>query len=224
VQTDIKRLVAYSSISHMNLIALGIFSLNATGFDGSVLQMINHSMIISGLFLAVAYIAARTGTRVLSDMGGLGRRWPFLMWLFFVFVLAGLDLPGLSSFAGEFLILVGVFKENAWFSSIGAVTVILAAWYMIRLFQDAMNGPLTAAPQQVTETAEDPERTAYQYPVVRRLIAGDLLPREVALWVPLVLLIVYIGVQPDGLTARMNPTTNGLAVVVHTVTTLGGGR
>ncbi|MBV9280759.1 MAG: NADH-quinone oxidoreductase subunit M, partial [Chloroflexi bacterium] len=175
VQTDIKRLVAYSSVSHMNLIGLGIFALNPTGIEGSVLQMINHSVIISGLFIAVAYIAARSGTRMLTGMGGLGARWPVLMWLFFIFVLAGLDLPGLSSFAGEFLILAGVFKANAWFSSIAALTVILAAWYMIRFFQDTMNGPLVASPERVAATVEDPERTPYQYPVARRLIGSDLL-------------------------------------------------
>ena len=220
VQTDIKRLVAYSSISHMNLIALGIFALNPTGFDGSVLQMINHSVILSGLFIFVAYIAARTGTRLLSEMGGLGTHRPWLMWLFVVFVLAGLDLPGLSSFAGEFLILAGVFRANAWFSAIAALTVILAAWYMIRIFQDSMNGPVRASPQQAADVArgsvpEDSNRTVYEYPVTRRLIPGDLIPREALLFVPLIVLILYLGVQPDPLTARMNPTTEPLTALVH---------
>jgi len=227
VQTDIKRLVAFSSVSHMNLIALGIFALNPTGFNGSVLQLINHSVIISGLFLAVAYITARTGTRLLTHMGGLGERWPLFMWVFFVFVLAGLDLPGLSSFAGEFLILAGVFRENAFFSTIAAFTVVLAAWYMIRFFQNSMNGPVTASPQQVAVVAEDPLRSPYEYPVMRRLISGDLLPRELLLLVPLVALILYIGVQPDSLTARINSTTAPLASVVHGLvqsTPIGGGR
>jgi NADH-quinone oxidoreductase subunit M len=226
IQTDIKQLVAYASISHMNLIVLGIFALNPTGIEGSVLQMINHSMIISGLFLAVALIAARTGTRLLTEMGGLGRRWPVLMWLFFIFVLAGLDLPGLSSFAGEFLILAGVFRANAWFSSIAALTVILAAWYMIRFFQDTMNGPTVTSPQQGAEIADDPNRTPYQYPVVRRLIGGDLLPREFVLLVPLIALILYLGIQPDAFTARLNPTAGPLSAVVHQLSNLssyGGG-
>lgn len=215
VQTDIKRLVAYASISHMNLIVLGIFALNPTGIDGSVLQMINHSVIISGLFIVVAVIAARTGTRFLANMGGLGKRWPILMWVFFVFVLAGLDLPGLSSFAGEFLILSGVFRANAWFSSIAALTVILAAWYMIRFFQNSMNGPLATSPEQVAVVEEDENRTPYQYPVARRLIGSDLLPREAVLLLPLVILILYVGIQPDSLTARMNPTTGSVATIAH---------
>jgi NADH-quinone oxidoreductase subunit M len=215
VQVDIKRIVAYASISHMNLIALGIFALNATGFDGSVLQMINHSVIISGLFLAVAFIAARTGSRMLTDLGGLGRHRPWLMWMFFVLVLGGLDLPGLGSFAGEFLILAGAFRYNAWFSSIAALTVILAAWYMIRLFQNTMNGPATASGEEVAVTVEEPERTVYQYPVLRRLLGGDLLPREALLFVPLILLLLYIGVQPDPLTARMNPTTSTVSSIVR---------
>jgi NADH-quinone oxidoreductase subunit M len=215
VQTDIKRLVAFSSISHMNIIALGIFALNATGFDGAILQMFNHGIIISGLFLLVGYIAARSGTRMLTDMGGMGIHRPFLMWIFFVFVLAGLDLPGLNSFAGEFLILAGTFRSNAWFASIAALIVILAAWYMIRFWQNSMNGPVTAAPQAVAAESEQPNRTPYQYPVVRRLLAGDLRLREGLLLVPFVLLILYIGIQPDAFTTRMNSTTQQLTSIVH---------
>ncbi|HZU13155.1 MAG TPA: NADH-quinone oxidoreductase subunit M [Chloroflexota bacterium] len=224
VQTDIKRLVAYSSISHMNLIVLGIFALNATGIDGSVLQMINHSVIISGLFLAVAYITARTGTRLLPQMGGLGRRWPLLMWLFFVFVLAGLDLPGLGSFSGEFLILLGVFRENAWYASIAAVTVILAAWYMIRFFQDSMNGPEKEPIEPAAEPAAD-AGSVYQFPVFQRLIRGDLLPGEILLYVPLVLLILYLGVKPVTVTRRVDPTVARLVTLVRSAPSpgLGGG-
>ena len=227
VQTDIKRIVSYASVSHMNLMALGIFAFNPTAIDGVVLQMINHSVIISGLFLAVAFITARTGTRSLLDLGGLGRGRPWLMWLFFIFILAGLDLPGMGSFAGEFLILVGVFRENAWFSSVAALTVILAAWYMIRFFQDSMNGPVTAAPQQVALMAENREETEYQFPVLRRLLPGDLRPREAMLFAPLILLVLYVGIQPDTLLRRMNPTTSPLSSLVQPQSgahALGGGR
>ncbi len=233
VQTDIKRLVAYASISHMNLLALGIFAYNNTAIDGTVLQMINHSVIITGLFLAVGFIAARTGTRMLPDLGGLGIKRPVLMWVFFVFILAGLDLPGLNSFSGEFLILVGVFKSNAWYASVAALTVILAAWYMIRFFQNTMNGPITVSSQQVAEGAEsieEPERTVYQYPVLRRLIPGDLRLNELGLLIPLMILIFYIGLQPDSLTTRMNPTTGPLSTLVRTAgpgngtSSVGGGR
>lgn len=215
VQTDIKRLVAYSSVSHMNLIVLGIFALNATGMDGAVLQMINHSVIISALFLFVAFIAARTGTRSLREMGGLGGRWPILMWIFFVFVLAGLDLPGLSSFAGEFLILAGLFKANVWFAGVAALVVILAAWYSIRLFQRTMNGPPTASPEQVAVVAEHDTRSVYEFPVMRRLLGNDLLPREISLVIPLILLVLYLGIQPDPFTTRVNPTTTQVSNIVH---------
>jgi len=231
VQTDIKRLVAYASISHMNLLALGIFAYNNTAIDGTVLQMINHSVIITGLFLAVGFIAARTGTRMLPDLGGLGIKRPILMWVFFVFILAGLDLPGLNSFSGEFLILVGVFKSNAWYASVAALTVILAAWYMIRFFQNTMNGPITVSSQQVaegSESVEEPVRTVYQYPVLRRLIPGDLRLKELGLLLPLMILIFYIGLQPDSLTTRMNPTTGPLSTLVQTAnsgtSSVGGGR
>lgn len=233
VQTDIKRIVAFASISHMNLIALGIFALNPIGFDGSVLQMINHSIIISGLFVAVAYIVARTGTRLLPQMGGLGAHRPYLMWLFFVFILAGLDLPGLSSFAGEFLILLGVFATNAWWAGIAALVTILAAWYMVRFFQNSMNGQVKAIGAGAEETAlpegasPTPSRTPYQYPVVGQLIAGDLRLYEAMLLVPMIILILYVGIQPDPLTTRMNPTTNAVSSLVHHLPPLlgpGGGR
>jgi NADH-quinone oxidoreductase subunit M len=200
----------------MNLICLGIFALNPIGLDGSALQMINHSMIISGLFLAVAYIAARTGSRLLSDMGGLGLRRPWLMWLFFVFILAGLDLPGTSSFAGEFLILLGTFAYNAWYASIATITVILAAWYMIRLFQNSMNGPVVASPQEVAVTVSDPRKTIYQYPVLQGLLAGDIKLHEALLWVPLAAVLLYLGFQPHPVTQRLNPTNTAISVVVHT--------
>jgi NADH-quinone oxidoreductase subunit M len=215
VQTDVKRLVAYSSISHMNLICLGIFALNPTALDGSVLQMINHSLIISGLFLAVAYIAARTGTRLLSNMGGLGIHRPWLMWLFFIFILAGLDLPGTSSFAGEFLILLGTFAYNAWYASIATITVVLAAWYMIRMFQNSMNGPVVASPQEAAVPAIDPRRTSYQYPVLQRLLPGDIKLHEALLWVPLAAVLLYLGFQPHPVTQRLNPTNTAISVVVH---------
>lgn len=215
VQTDIKRIVAYASISHVNLIALGIFALNPVALNGSVLQIVNHGVIIAGLFLAIGYITSRAGSRSLTDLGGMGVRKPVLMWLFFIFVLAGLDLPGLSSFSGEFLILVGTFKANAWFASVAALTVILAAWYMIRLFQDTMNGPIVAAPETITNTVEDASKSVYQYPIMRTLLTGDLHPREYLLFVPLLFLIFYIGLQPDGLTARINPTVNPTSYVVH---------
>jgi NADH-quinone oxidoreductase subunit M len=232
VQTDIKRIVAYASISHVNLIALGIFALDTTGLNGSALQIVNHSVIIAGLFLAVAYISARTGSRMLVDMGGLGTKWPLLMWLFFVFVLAGLDLPGLSSFAGEFLILAGVFQENAWFSAIAALTVIMAAWYMIRFFQDSMNGPVTtnATDDRGPATGEvagtSGAYTPYQTPVLRRL-TGDIRPKEALLFLPLIALILYIGIKPDSVTTRFNPTTSVETQLVKQGPAgvgLGGGR
>jgi NADH-quinone oxidoreductase subunit M len=215
VQTDMKKVVAYSSVSHMNLICLGIFALNPVALNGSVLQMINHSVIITGLFLAVAYIAARTGSRLLTDLGGIGTRRPWLMWLFFVFILAGLDLPGTSSFAGEFLILIGTFASNAWYASLATITVILAAWYAIRLFQASMNGPVIASPAGVAMTVEDDTRSVYQYPVLRALIPGDLKAYEGLLWVPLLAIVLYLGFQPHPVTQRMNPTNTAISAVVH---------
>jgi NADH:ubiquinone oxidoreductase subunit 4 (subunit M) len=109
---------------------------------------------------------------------------------------------------------------------VAAVVTILAAWYMIRFFQDTMNGPVTASAEEIAVVAEHEERTAYQYPVLRRLIPGDLLLGEAALFIPLILLIVYIGVQPYTLTRRINPTMQPVASLVTrgSLPGFGGGR
>src|SRR5712691_6453428 len=141
VQTDLKRLLGYSSISHLGVVMLGIFAFNTQGIEGSVLQMINHGITITALFLIVGFIEARTGTRNITDFGGMARRIPILATVMLIAVLSSLGLPGLNNFAGEFLTLLGVFRANAVFGVLGTLVVIPAAWYLIRFFLEVMEVP-----------------------------------------------------------------------------------
>jgi NADH-quinone oxidoreductase subunit M len=145
VQTDIKRIVAYASISHLGFIVLGIFALNSNGLNGAILQMVNHGIIIASLFLIVGYIEERTGTRDIRELGGLERRMPWFYALFLVVTLAGLSMPITNGFAGEFLILLGAFQAAWVLAVLGSMGTILTAWYMLRLHQGVVHEPLQPA-------------------------------------------------------------------------------
>jgi NADH-quinone oxidoreductase subunit M len=150
-ETDIKRIVAYSSISHLGFIALGIFTLTNNGVNGAVLQVVNHGIIIAALFLVVGIIEERTGTRDIRELGGLEKRMPWFYGFFLVVTLAGLGMPGLNSFAGEFTIMLGAFQLNPAYAVLTGVGVVLACWYMLRLQQGTMHEPA----QPRTESVRD---------------------------------------------------------------------
>jgi NADH-quinone oxidoreductase subunit M len=202
VQTDFKRLIAYSSISHLGVVILGIFALNSQGLEGGVLQMVNHGITIGALFLIAGFLEARTGTRKLEDYGGQALRWPALAVVFLIAALSSLGLPGLNSFAGEFLALLGAFHANVVYGVLGTLVVIPAAWYLLRFFQSVMHGTT-------------PERG----PVVaaeRKGLAVDLQRRELAVLLPLLLLIFYIGFFPGQLTNAMQNSVSHLPGVQTT--------
>src|SRR5579859_4529245 len=191
VQTDLKRLLAYSSISHLDIIMLGMFAFNVQGVEGSVMQMVNHGITIAALFLIVDFIITRTGTRRLSDFGGLAKRLPILATVMIIASLSSLGLPGLNSFAGEFLALLGVFQNNGLFGVLGTAVIVPAAWYMMRFFQGVMQGPRkTEGPVAALE---------------RKNIPGDIQLGEFLCISPLLFLIFYIGFQPQPLTFLMEP-------------------
>jgi len=192
VQTDLKRLLGYSSISHLGVVMLGIFAFNTQGIEGSVLQMINHGITITALFLIVGFIEARTGTRNITDFGGMARRVPILATVMLIAVLSSLGLPGLNNFAGEFLTLLGVFRANAVFGVLGTLVVIPAAWYLIRFFLEVMEGP--SQKEGVVSSLE------------RKGKLHDLQFSEFLPLAPLLLLIFYIGIQPAPLTFLMEPS------------------
>jgi NADH-quinone oxidoreductase subunit M len=150
-QTDIKRIVAYSSISHLGFIVLGVFALNVNGINGAIIQMVNHGIIIAALFLVVGYVEARTGTRDRHEIAGLERRMPWLYALFLVVTLAGLGMPGMNTFVGEFTILLGAFQASPALAVLAGLGVILACWYMLRLHQGLMHDPLSDAAARVRD-------------------------------------------------------------------------
>jgi NADH-quinone oxidoreductase subunit M len=192
VQADIKRLLAYSSISHLGIIMLGMFAFNIQGVEGSVLQMVNHGITIAALFLIAGFIETRAGTRRLSDFGGLAIRIPVFATVMLIAALSSLGLPGLNSFAGEFLALLGAFRSSTIFGLLGTAVIIPAAWYMIRLFLGMMEGPLQT---------EGPVAS-----LLRKGTLTDIQLGEFMTILPLLILIFYIGFQPYPLTFIMEPS------------------
>jgi NADH-quinone oxidoreductase subunit M len=184
-QTDLKRLLGYSSISHLGVIMLGMFAFTTQGIEGSVLQMVNHGITTAALFLIVGFLETRTGTRRLSNFGGLATRIPWLATVMLIAALSSLGLPGLNSFAGEFLTLIGVFRANVVFAVLGTAVVVPAAWYLLRFFQTVMWGP---------KQTEGPVGA-----LVRKNTLTDISVGEFWAIAPLLALIFYIGIQPAGL-------------------------
>ena len=134
-QTDLKRFIAYSSVSHMGFVTLGIFALNLQGMEGGILQMINHGVVTGALFLSVGMIYDRTHTRQISDYGGVASVMPVYASMFMVFTLASIGLPATNGFIGEFLIILGGFKANQWAGVLAATGIIIGAGYMLWLYQ-----------------------------------------------------------------------------------------
>lgn len=179
-RNDAKRLIAYSSIAHVGLIAAGVFSLSLEGIQGALLQMINHGIAVVGLFFVIDLIQDRTGTRHLDELGGLARTMPRLAICFLVIVMGAIGLPLTGGFIGEFLLLKGLFSATEggfWYAVIGGMTLILGAVYMLRFYQKTMLGQATN----------------------ERLIVTDIKGHELLVLGIVVLLIVLIGVLPNGL-------------------------
>ena len=175
VQPDLKKLVAYSSVSHLGFVMLGIFALTSQSVQGAILQMINHGLSTGALFLLVGMLYERRHTRMIEDFGGLARVMPAFTVAFLLVTLSSIGLPGLNGFVGEFLILVGTFRVHALWAVVASSGIILAAVYMLWMFQRVMYGPMTNEQN-------------------RNL--PDLTAREIAVLVPVLALIVWIGVYP----------------------------
>ncbi|MBL8056524.1 MAG: NADH-quinone oxidoreductase subunit M [Anaerolineales bacterium] len=191
-QADAKKLVAYSSVSHLGFVMLGLFALNPLGLQGALLQMINHGLSTGALFLLVGFIYERRHTRLLAEFGGLWKVMPLYAALALVVFLSSAGLPGLNGFVGEFTILLGAWRGYAhWgFAAASALGVILAAVYLLWLFQKLFQGEVTNA-----KNAKLP----------------DLSRREIALLVPILVLIVWIGVYPQPFFNLMAPAVDALA-------------
>ncbi|MEI7702740.1 MAG: NADH-quinone oxidoreductase subunit M [Planctomycetia bacterium] len=193
-QTDIKKLVAYSSVAHLGFCMLGLFALNTEGITGSVLQMINHGLSTGALFIIVGMIYERYHTREMSEMGGLATRLPRIA-VFMVFIaMSSIGLPGLNGFVGEFLSLAGMFKANPVYSALGTTGVILGAWYLLTAVQKVFFGTLIE-PHHGDEEID------------------DMNPREFLAIAPLAVLCLWIGIKPAPLLDMIRPDIK--AVVDH---------
>ncbi len=179
VQEDFKRLVAYSSVSHMGFVILGIFSFTVQGMTGGIVQMVNHGVSTGGLFLCVGMLYERAHSRRFSDLGGVATAMPVYAGLFLVITLSSAALPGLNGFVGEFLALVGAFSNEAtrWFAVVGGTGMILAAAYLLWMFQQAI---------YTTRPGVWPER-----------VWADLSLREVSVLAPIVIVAVWMGIYPE---------------------------
>ncbi len=192
-QTDVKRLIAYSSISHMGFVTLGIFTLNRSGLEGAVLQMVNHGIVTGALFLCVGMVYERTHTREIVDYGGLARLAPVYSTFLALFCLAAAGFPGLNSFVGEFLIISGAFRTGPWFGALAVWGVALGTTYMLWLYYRVALGEIR--------------------PGLRGLPL-DLNAREVATLAPMAVLAVVIGLYPESVLGFLRVSVAQLLVVV----------
>jgi NADH-quinone oxidoreductase subunit M len=185
MQPDLKKLVAYSSVSHLGFVMLGIFALNLQGIQGAIYQMLNHGLSTGALFLLVGMIYDRRHTRMISDFGGLWKQMPLFSACFLVITLSSIGLPGLNGFVGEFLILLGAFRVAPLWTAAAATGVILSAIYMLWMFRRVSLGPLN-----------NPEN--------QRLM--DVGAREIAILIPILALVILMGVYPKPFLERMKPS------------------
>ncbi|MBT8494721.1 MAG: NADH-quinone oxidoreductase subunit M [Deltaproteobacteria bacterium] len=203
-QTDVKKLVAYSSVSHLGFCALGLFALTTAGIEGSIFGMLSHGLTTSGLFLAIGVVYERRHTRDMSEYGGLWKQMPVYAALFLICLLGSAGLPGLSGFIGEFLAIFGTFIAEGTFpegydlwapapilAAAAATGVIFGAIYLLYMFQKMMFGPL------------DKEKNGH---------LKDLSSREVLVFLPLVLMIFVMGIKPQPFLSRMEPAVKRFQV------------
>ncbi|MFI5205940.1 MAG: NuoM family protein, partial [Candidatus Paceibacterales bacterium] len=182
VQPDMKKLVAYSSVSHLGYCMLGLFSLNAEGITGSLYQMLNHGVSTGALFLLVGMIYERTHSREISKYGGLAAAMPVFAVFFFITTLSSIAVPGTNGFVGEFLVLLGAFKKNQLVAGIATTGMVFGAVYMLWMYKKIFFGK---SGELVPEVADD-----HKHPLL------DLSLREVCVLVPLMVLIFWMGLFP----------------------------
>jgi NADH-quinone oxidoreductase subunit M len=189
VQKDMKKLVAYSSVSHLGFVMLGLFAFNIQGIQGGILQMVNHGISTGALFLLVGILYERRHTRLVSEYGGLFKVIPVYATVFMIVAFSSLGLPGLNNFVGEFLILIGAFKPMKGLTVAAAIGVVFAAVYMLWMFQRVMFGTIGN------------EKNRH---------LPDMNAREVAYMLPLLLFIFWIGLYPQTFLRKMEASVSAV--------------
>ena len=195
VQPDLKKLVAYSSVSHLGFCMLGLYAMNSQGFAGSMMQMLSHGVSTGALFLLVGVLYERRHTRMIADLGGLWKPVPVTAAVFLVVTLSSIGLPGTNGFVGEFLVLLGAFRASIVWAVLAALGVILSACYMLWMFQRVVFGPVTHAENEKL---------------------SDLSRRERLVFAPVILLIFWMGMTPQPLLDRMQPSLDRMLDVART--------
>tara|TARA_B100001123_G_scaffold3791_1_gene5106 strand:- start:693 stop:1313 length:621 start_codon:yes stop_codon:yes gene_type:complete len=189
MQDDMKKLIAYSSVAHMGFVTIGIFTLTKQGLEGSIIQMISHGLISAALFLCVGVLYDRYHSRMISSYGGLVNIMPKYAFVFMIFTLAALGLPGTSGFVGEFLVLVGAFQSNILVAVLASLGVILAAAYMLWLYRRVVFGRLASS--EIKELK-------------------DLNKVEIYIFSSLVFLTLFFGIYPEPLFNTIDISINNL--------------
>jgi NADH-quinone oxidoreductase subunit M len=184
-QEDMKKLIAYSSVAHMGFVTLGIFTFNQQGVEGAMFQMLSHGIVSAALFLCVGVVYDRLHTREITRYGGLVKNMPRYAAVFMIFTMASVGLPGTSGFVGEFLVLAGLWQSSTVFTFLAATGVVLGAAYMLYLYRRVVFGELTK-------------------PDVKAM--KDINPREIAIFAPLLALVLWMGVYPSSVITPMAPS------------------
>jgi NADH-quinone oxidoreductase subunit M len=188
-QTDMKKLIAYSSVAHMGVVTIGIFTVNEQGLSGALFQMLSHGVVSGALFLCVGVVYDRIHSREIARYGGLADRMPKYALAFMLFSMASVGLPGTAGFVGEFLVLVGAFKVSFWLALLGSMGMILGAAYMLYLYRRVIFGGIT----------RDELKSIM-----------DLSPREIAVFAPLVLLTLWMGIYPSSFTVFWDASVHAM--------------
>ena len=188
-QTDMKKLIAYSSVAHMGVVVIGLFTFNVQGIEGALFQMLAHGVVSAALFLCVGVIYDRIHTRDIARYGGLAARMPAYALFFMLFTMASVGLPGTAGFVGEFLVLVGAFKVSFWLALLGSSGMVFGAIYMLYLYRRIIFGTITRAD-------------------LRDIL--DLSPREIAIFTPLIALTLWMGVYPSSFTQFFDATVHAI--------------
>ncbi len=188
-QKDMKKLIAYSSVAHMGFVTAGIFTLTIQGVEGAIIQMLSHGVVSGALFLIVGVVYDRMHSRDISSYGGLVHRMPVYAAVFMLFMLASVGLPGTSGFVGEFLVLAGAFQASTWLALLMATGLVLGAAYMLWLYRRVIFGELTK---------------------VELKAILDLSPREVVVFAPLILVVLWMGIYPTSFLDVMHVSVENL--------------